>query len=139
LEAWHEVIANLPYPEKISVPRRILERLSKAGEVEEAGLLFGETRGREALVEEAVPLAWGVGYFRIDPAEWMKSILDAKERGRDYIGIYHTHSGGQPRPSPLDVRYMMECPGEIWIIYAEGRAAAWVWSNGVRRVELEVV
>ncbi len=140
MEAGGSVISGLPHPEALAVPRGILEKIVPRGDLEEAGALLGTVSGGEAVVSEAVPLAWGVGGFRVDPVKWMRTVLDGEERGLEYIGMYHTHVRGRARPSPLDVRYMMECPGEVWLIVTPEEARAWVWGgSGLTEVLLRVL
>jgi len=138
VEVDHAVIAYHRHPARIVVPEALL-RLIRPGGKEEAGVLLGRVEGESGVVEEAWRLAEGVGSFRLNPVEWMRAVLRGEEMGLEYLGIYHTHPGGPPRPSPLDVRYMMECPGEVWLIVTGEGAAAWTWvGGGVKQLELHV-
>ncbi len=138
METSHAVIADYKHLLRIFIGQDLLDRL-KPGELEESGILLGRIKDDEGFIEYAYKLAEGVNSFRIDPVKWMKAVLKGEDRGLEYIGIYHTHPGGAAKPSPLDIRYMMECPGEVWLIVARKEAAAWTWgSAGLKRLELAV-
>lgn len=129
---------------------RKLERIaSRRSPAEACGVLLGRIEGGVALVEEVVELenvlkAWDRFWF--DVREWMDAVLRGRERGLEYIGIFHTHPRGRLLPSLSDRQRMLECPGEVWLIVAAGdggvEMAAWKLDErglGIVRVEVERV
>lgn len=143
------VIAPVEPPRKLVLRERawarILEDIRARYPIEACGAMFGRTVGSAALVEEVRPLRNVLGSpraFWIDVVEWMSAVLEARKRGLEYIGLYHSHAREEPMISLSDRQRMLECPGEVWLIvsYVPGStpsAAAWVvrgYGLGVDRV-----
>ena len=76
----------------------------------------------------------------------MSSILEAKSRDLEYIGIFHSHTRDSPIPSLADRHRMLECPEEVWVIISYtpqtgARATAWRiddWGSSIMKLALIV-
>lgn len=142
--AGHDVIADVDLPAVVKISNRNYSLLlEKTGEREKVWALFGSL-DKEAVISKIVELNEVVsrpGYFVLNPAEWMWVIIREVEKGTEYVGLAHQHFHGMDKPSPIDLKYMMECPGEIWLISSISyrRVSAWGWGRrGLERIELEV-
>lgn len=69
--------------------------------------------------------------FEIDPRELLAGHRAQRSGGPKIIGCYHSHPGGEPRPSAIDAA-QAEGNGEIWLICTgDGKdAAAWTAQPG---------
>jgi len=139
---------------KLAIPRGIaqgiVEHVEREYPIEACGALLGRVEGGTAFVEKAVPLKNVLGSstaFWFDDRDWMRTIMDARREGLEYIGLYHSHAREQPLPSLADRHRMIECPGEVWLIIAyrpgsEPRFAAYRiddYGSAVMRVEVELL
>lgn len=55
--------------------------------------------------------------FEVDPADQFRILREARARGTDIVGCYHSHPNGRPLPSEHD----LECANEegfVWLIAA---------------------
>jgi len=86
--------------------------------IEACGLLLGTCDAGGWRIEATAPLrntASSATYFEFDPAELLDHDL---RHGAAIIGVYHSHPGGPPRPSPTDLGQMRaeaEAPW-VWLI-----------------------
>ena len=86
-----------------AVARQIADHALAAAPKEACGILAG-TREQ---ISRAMPLENAAAapdrQFRLDPAEQLAALkaLDAEEL--DWVGIYHSHPGSPPIPSPEDI------------------------------------
>lgn len=131
----HSVILDVEVPRIIKIPRELCEKLLCAERSSESvWMVFGESYGEEIRVKELVLMEKSAKgrFFRIDPVEWMENILERQGEDLSYVGIAHSHLSSTAKPSPLDVYFMMECPGEIWLIVSVPlkKITAWTWSGG---------
>jgi len=55
--------------------------------------------------------------FEIDPAEQFRLMREARARGAEIVGCYHSHPNGQPRPSPRDAEFATE-DNFVWLVAA---------------------
>jgi proteasome lid subunit RPN8/RPN11 len=83
-----------------------------SSEIESCGLLIGVFR--DAYVEvigyrDATNILRSRYEFEIDPKDLIKTYAEAKEKGLEIIGIYHTHINHPPIPSKKDIEGM-----ELW-------------------------
>lgn len=83
------------------------------------GLLLGQTEGDDARVAEARPLTnqrtdAPHNRYVIDPLEQLQAIRDARTRGLDMVGAYHSHPDVPARPSQYDQDHAW--PGYIYVI-----------------------
>ena len=148
-----EVIAGVKAPKVVVIKRKawneMLASIEQVYPVEACGVMLGRVERETAVVEEVRGLRNILASnraFWFDVAEWMQAILEGKERGKEYIGVYHSHARDEPLLSLSDRQRMLECPGEVWVVvsYIPGRepkAAAWVirgYGLGISRVNLRV-
>jgi len=118
--------------------------------LEACGVMFGNVSGYTATVvevEEIKNVLESKYRFWFDVGEWMNSILKAKKRGLEYIGLFHSHVRGSPIPSLADRHRMLECPEEIWIIVSytpeeEVDVTAWRiddWGSSIMKLALSII
>ncbi len=69
--------------------------------------LLGRGRGRIWYARKVAATAGGPASVEFDGL-W---VLNREEQRGDVVGFYHTHPGGQPRPSSRDVRTMRAWAG----------------------------
>lgn len=86
-----------------SVADAILAHARAASPDECCGLLIGN----DECVDEAVP-ARNIAErpavrFLIDPHDHLAALRDARRRGLDVVGFYHSHPRSGAQPSPTDV------------------------------------
>ncbi len=92
------------------LPGQLLE-LARSAQGEAAGWLL--QRG-EAI--EASCVAGTADRFVLDPLE----LVAAADRGFELLGVWHSHPGGSPSPSPSDHAAARAWPGTLWLILALG-------------------
>ena len=83
----------------------------------------GVLLGRGDHIEAAVAitnLAGGEGRYLLDPEEHIAARREARRRGVEVIGFYHSHPGGRASPSPTDLAEA-SYPDHIYLIVAVGR------------------
>jgi proteasome lid subunit RPN8/RPN11 len=61
--------------------------------------------------------------FRIDPAEHFVAIRQARERGREIVGAYHSHPDSAPVPSETDLAEA-HFPDQVYVIVRPGSGEA---------------
>ena len=74
--------------------------------LEICGLLVGQRDGEDATVSEVHRVdstAPSEITYSMDGLQYMKIDVDARARGREIVGIYHTHPATVPYPSVTDV------------------------------------
>jgi proteasome lid subunit RPN8/RPN11 len=110
------VDANLLY--------RMASEAAKAAPRECCGLLLG----RGATIEAIVPCRNihpdPEGYFEIDPQMLIDAHRAARSGGPQVLGYYHSHPGGQSRPSPVD-QAMAHGDGKVWAIIGGSGITFW--------------
>lgn len=99
---------------EFSLPERveggILERCRRASPAEACGLLLGSCDGGLLGIELSVESAnlegrapgRGPARFRLDPVAHLRAERVALDRGCRVLGCWHSHPGGEARPSVLD-------------------------------------
>jgi proteasome lid subunit RPN8/RPN11 len=106
------------------------------------GLLIG--RGAEVL--EAIPVPniaeTKTTRFELDPAEYIRARREARARGRDVIGFYHSHPHTRAEPSATDLAEALY-PEHVYLIvgWRDGMSVetrAFLISGG-RHEELTIV
>lgn len=55
--------------------------------------------------------------FRMKPLEQLHALLEIEAGGMEVVGIYHSHPGGPPVPSPTDIAEF-SYPGALTLIWA---------------------
>jgi proteasome lid subunit RPN8/RPN11 len=93
---------------------RILAHLEGAYPEEGCGALLGREADRARLVVDAPPLANAAARnrrrrYEVAPADLVRTQREARARGLEILGFYHSHPDAEPAPSEHD------------------RAAAWPW------------
>lgn len=87
---------------------------------EACGLLFGTFDGRTGIIERYLSVTnlseAPLHAFELDPAVWVRSCFD-----RQLIGLYHTHPGSPPLPSPEDLRQLPNFAAQIRLYLIGGR------------------
>jgi len=121
---------------KIAIPRHVLESLWRERPGECVSALFGTRIEDLYHVLEAYKLrgTYTQGTFRVDFGDWVEAVRRATSNGLEYIGLLHIHKDSQSTPSPLDLRRMMECPGEVWVILSKSGVRAWVYESELREL-----
>ncbi len=62
--------------------------------------------------------------FEIDPAALFAALRAERGGGPRIAGYWHSHPGGDPRPSPTDAA-MAQGDGKLWLIVAGEEARLW--------------
>ncbi|MCP5412171.1 MAG: M67 family metallopeptidase [Alphaproteobacteria bacterium] len=96
------------------------------------GLLEGWRDGDVWHVQALHPagnLAADADRFSIDPAAHFAAIRAARLAGRAIIGCYHSHPGGQARPSAADLQGA-GAEDFVWLIAADRELAAFLYRGG---------
>jgi proteasome lid subunit RPN8/RPN11 len=99
---------------------------------EACGLLGGEAGvvRRVYPVENSLHSPWE---YQMDPADQVRVMLEIEASGWELSGIYHSHPGGPPAPSPTDVARAYY-PESVYVILApdQGRGA---WRGRAFRID----
>ena len=125
---WREVVAHI-----------------EAGRPNEAcGLLAGEG-GVVRKVYPAENILHSPVEYQMDPKRQVEIMLEIEAAGWELSGIYHSHPGGPPVPSPTDVARAYY-PDSIYLILApEAAAGEWrgrafrIEAGGMKEVEVMIV
>lgn len=92
---------------------------------EVCGVLLGDPQGNVvAAVEARNVAAHPERSFEIDPAVLLATHRDARGKGLQVAGWYHSHPGGPGQPSTTDAARAVE-DGKVWVIIAAGDVTAW--------------
>lgn len=105
---------------------------------EACGVLIGTFDGSTALAEKALPITNSkrtVRSFELDPKEHYDAWNEAEKKGREIIGVYHTHPVSSAVPSLWD-RETMQNDASVWLIAGADGMRAYVWDNGIKPVKL---
>lgn len=95
-----------------------------AAPLEACGLLFGED-GEISDFQAADNVAENPKKrFEIDPAALFAAIRAERDGGPRLIGYWHSHPGGDARPSATDAA-MAAPDGKLWLIVAEEATTLW--------------
>jgi proteasome lid subunit RPN8/RPN11 len=96
----------------IRIPAAALDLLRRHGErthpLESCGVLVGRVSGGDRLVSAAIPCANARrgdlrSRYEIDPQDLLRIQREARARGEEIIGFYHSHPDGAARPSATDL------------------------------------
>jgi proteasome lid subunit RPN8/RPN11 len=95
--------------------------------MEACGLLIGSMKDGGWMIREAreirnVNTERAADRFQLDPAEFQAVDRELRKKGRDIIGIFHSHPDCPARPSPTDLANAWESYAYIIISILEGRA-----------------
>ena len=90
----------------ITIDRRVLDEVQAHADAEAprecCGMLIGDAT-RVVDHVRATNLAEGTTRFLIDPHDHIRALRDARSRGLDVVGFYHSHPRSRAYPSPTDV------------------------------------
>jgi proteasome lid subunit RPN8/RPN11 len=115
-------------------PAVIAEMLAHARE-ESPNECCGLLVGRRGAVDRAVRarnLEAGPTRYLIDPQDHFAALKDARAKGRQVIGAYHSHPAGAALPSPSDIAEASGGPDFLYVIVApvSGAVAGYFLKNG---------
>ena len=85
---------------------------------EACALLLGTIKQGIATVEEVIltpNTSKSTVHFEIDPELLLKIYLEAEEKNKALVSIFHSHPTS-PYPSGVDIPYMQTNPGTVWLI-----------------------
>jgi proteasome lid subunit RPN8/RPN11 len=105
---------------------------------EACGVLIGIINGSTALVEKALPIPnvkRTRTSFELDPKQFYNAWNDAEKKGKEVIGVYHTHPVSSAVPSLWD-RETMENAPSVWVIAGADGMRAYIWEEGIKAVKL---
>ncbi len=106
---------------------------------EACGVLLGDSTGVTEAIAARNVAAHPERAFEIDPAVLLASHRDARGRGVQVAGWYHSHPGGAAHPSVTDAARAVE-DGKLWLIVAGDAVTAWrVVSGGTVHGRFEPV
>lgn len=78
---------------------------------EGCGLLLGTVEGFVHEVVASVNVADSAKVYEIDPKVMLRATRRADAEGLEVIGVFHSHTHSEARPSPTDVR---QAPDPAW-------------------------
>jgi proteasome lid subunit RPN8/RPN11 len=111
----------------------ILTEAAQAFPAECCGLLEGHwVRGAAHItrLHRAHNIGAAPDRFEIDPVDHFAALKTARMAGAAIIGCYHSHPGGKPKPSAIDLAGAGE-NNFVWLIAAGAEIAAFVYDRGV--------
>ena len=110
----------------------MLDAAAVAAPREACGILLGEGARIDAALPAANVAADPLRHFEIDPAALIAAHRAARAGGPRVVGYYHSHPGGEPRPSATD-RACAAGDGRVWAIVCRGDVT--FWRDGASRFE----
>ena len=113
---WREIVAHV-----------------EAGRPNEACGLLGGEGGVVRKVYPAENILHSPVEYQMDPKRQVEIMLEIEASGWELNGIYHSHPGGPPVPSPADVAQAYY-PDSIYVILAP-QAATGEWRGRAFRIE----
>jgi proteasome lid subunit RPN8/RPN11 len=78
---------------------------------EGCGLLLGTAEGLVHEVVASANVADSAKVYEIDPTVMLRATRRADAEGLEVIGVFHSHTHSEARPSPTDVR---QAPDPSW-------------------------
>lgn len=110
------------------ISRSLLDRIRSdcedAHPLEACGLLLGEGEWITHAVPARNVAEQPESGFEIDPAVLLAAHRAARAGGARVLGCYHSHPGGDPRPSATDAD-LAAADGMLWLIVASQHHALW--------------
>jgi proteasome lid subunit RPN8/RPN11 len=91
-----------------------------AAPLETCGLLIGR-RDVDAITIEELVMSANLGEgdrrrrFMVDPQLQFETLRSLRGSGREVIGVFHSHPGGEPYPSDSDAEMALEAEF-VWVI-----------------------
>ncbi|MDR1915592.1 MAG: M67 family metallopeptidase [Synergistaceae bacterium] len=62
--------------------------------------------------------------FTIGPDDFMRAEIEARRRGVDVLGFYHSHPDHPAMPSDYDLKHAMPCYSYVIVAVESGKSAA---------------
>ncbi|MBA3897723.1 MAG: M67 family metallopeptidase [Sphingomonadaceae bacterium] len=113
---------------RLTISRALHDRLIALAAAEPGREVCGLLLGADATVADVVPAANVAAdparRFEIDPTALFAAIRAERAGGFAILGHYHSHPGGDARPSAEDTRLAID-DGRVWVIVAGGSFTAW--------------
>jgi [CysO sulfur-carrier protein]-S-L-cysteine hydrolase len=78
---------------------------------EGCGLLLGTAEGLVHEIVASVNVADSAKVYEIDPTVMLRATRRADAEGLEIIGVFHSHTHSEARPSPTDIR---QAPDPAW-------------------------
>lgn len=101
-----------------------VKALARESGEEICGLLLGASEHVDAILPAANVAADRMRHFEIDPAILIAAHRAQRGGGPRILGCYHSHPGGDARPSVEDAA-QAEANGWLWLICAGEEATLW--------------
>lgn len=127
---WRRAASGSSFPMRLIISRSLLgeieAHLHAALPHECCGLLVGTRTEHEIHALRIVPsenVNPAPDTFEIDPALLLRLQRELRGGPHALVGLYHSHPGGTPHPSPRDVAGATY-PGFVWLIAASAPGGA---------------
>jgi desampylase len=121
---------------RLSLPPALRDEIARAARdaaaYECCGIISGVIEGdtaRALALHPARNLSDRADRFEIDPRDHFEALRVARAAGHAVIGCYHSHPGGEPKPSAADLAGAGE-ENFIWLIAAGETLAGFVYRLG---------
>ena len=98
---------------------QIVQHARAAAPEECCGILIGRGDGVNAAVAARNIADRPTARFLIDPKNHLDALRDARRRGLDVVGFYHSHPRSAAEPSPVDVAEA-SYPNHLFLIVGLG-------------------
>lgn len=96
----------------------LLRRAENEAPAEACGLISRGAGGKIALWAAENEAADPEHGFEIQSGDLLGILRQIEGRDETLVGVYHSHPGGEPSPSPADVETAARWPGLTWVIVA---------------------
>lgn len=107
-----------------SLVESLVDEAARALPNEACGMLLGHAGAIEKLVPSRNVAAHPERSFEIDPALLLRTHREARAKGLQLVGHYHSHPNGRAQPSLRDAAAAVE-NGALWLVIAGGRVTGW--------------
>jgi len=118
---------------KCRISRLLLDRIADRARLSPGREVCGLLLGSEDEITEAVPIPNAAAdpstSFVLEGAAHVMTSRRARERGLRIIGHYHSHTRGNPSPSPADAA-LRSAQGTYWMILTSEEQRLWVSRSG---------
>jgi proteasome lid subunit RPN8/RPN11 len=120
------------YPERVTatVIEHIVARAREAAPEECCGVLIGSRAGVTEAVATRNIAETPTTRFLIDPKGHLDALRDARRRGLDVVGFYHSHPRSAALPSPTDLAEA-SYPGHLFLVVGLGGLGGLGGLNGL--------
>lgn len=107
---------------------------------EACGVLVGNLREKTADVSEAIPMSNQLSSskkFVISPNELYHVWMDMENKGKQILGAYHSHPGGDASPSLNDETSMKDTSFVWLIIGASDNVHAFIYKGELKEIPIK--